>query len=268
MHTQTQKYFVCLLICKVWLIFVCVSVGMCGIGYDCPTAVSIFIYFQTFDGRENTSRHSYATMKRESRRVRCDRINSLFGDERLCLMNFYYYLIFNAINNSEEKLYNKFHVHFYRPNPFKCRRQLHRFTYGQRMSRDRDRCVQNYIKKNRRCSMFVPKHLWRRPVDRLLLKLCFRPLCQNMEIIYSLYAVHIFCVAYLVNSGKRHEMTHEATCPVFFCLCAIWVHVVRRNKRWMMINGAFTYTIATTRENTQIYDQYLSSDERRKYVKR
>lgn len=148
------------------------------------TVARRLIYFRTSDCSANATRRT---------RVRHDRINSLFGDERLCLMSSYYYLIFNAMNNIEEKLcFMLFVSRFSSAAPP---------IYIWR----RAPVIEQTNKADRRCSF--PKRLSRRPTDRLLLKSCFG------------HCVKIWKLCLLL--GVVEAWHGIATSPVFFCLCAI-----------------------------------------------
>lgn len=88
---------------------------------------------------------------------------------------------------------------------------------------------------------------WRRPTDRLLLKLCFRPLCQNMEIIFICFAWH--AVAWHSVYGEPwYHMKRRAqfsfVCGRHLSSCGASHH------RRTMINGAAFTSQATTTTTT------------------
>lgn len=150
-------------------------------------------------------------------RVRQDGINSLFGDEHLCLMSSYYYSILNAINSGEEKLcfvcYRLFKRH--------CR---HRQCIDSHTGIEGDRERNDW----RKPTVFVCAIVF----DRLLLKFCFRPLCQNMEIKF----VCLLRVVARLGMKRRAQFFFLLFFSFFLSLRAIRAHVERRtiDERWLM----------------------------------
>lgn len=158
---------------------------MPGIRYGRPTAhlfSNCWLHRECIHGRMCATRRT---------RVRHDRINSLFGDERLCLMSSYYYLILNAINNIEEKLCFMF-LYFDRCASIQPPIYIWRKSHGARKTTNESRPT-----------VFVPKNVFDdgQPID------CY---WNYVSAIVSKYGNR-----YLLRGMVKAWHSDDATSPVF-----------------------------------------------------